>query len=941
MNKLKKAIVSVLILSLIVSCFGFFGISAETPQNTDRTVIGTTDYDEYLKKNSSLADAKNDIKLDVKAFTDSSADVSVEGDSLLIKENGAAEYCVNIPDGGKYNLSVRYVPVNKGETEIKFAFSVNGKSPFFATERLTLPTFWVNQYSEKRYDAIGNELTSPQVISPKGEWWKVTDNTGVETEPFIFSLSGGETKIRLHSFSCDVLLLGIALTVPEQILSYTETVKSNQMKITPSAKRIVIEGEDAVLKTGRDIISKGDNGSVKVSPNSYSNQYLNYIGGKTWSTPLETLYWEVEAEESGWYSIAFSYKQSEVVNGISRRWLKIDGETPFTEAKDIVFNYSTGWQFSEWENSDNKPYYVYLDKGKHTLSLSCTLSEVSKQYAKLNSVVESLGDKYTEIIMITGEAPDENRSYELFRAIPDFQETLKKNIVALDELVKEMQNQSGKRGSQYIAAMQDVMRVLTQMYDSPYLAHQYITDYYSSYTTLSSWLYEMKSMPLSIDRIYFTPYGTKAEGVQVSVFKSLNFGIMRFLKSFIIDYGSVSDVKTDEKLTIWINWGMDQARSLNDLIRDSFTESTGTAVEIKVVSTSLINGLMSGNFPDLVLSQTRTGPIDLGIRGALYDLKQFDDFEKVTERFMRDAVSPYEYGGKCYALPETQNFYMMFYRTDIFETLGLAVPKTWDEFIKATTVIQRNNMQVYLPYAAYTGGVALGGLSLYPTFMVQNNIPIFNQELTKAMIDSETAVGVFDYWTKLYTDYKYMKEADFYNRFRTASIPLGVSLYLPTYMQLSVLAPEIQGRWSLAPIPGFTADNHTVAGAGTGCSIVNKSKNKKQAWKFLKWWTSADTQVRYNNNIESILGSIERVATANVEALQNFAWKSDDLGKIMTQWENLVEIPQVPGGYYLARAIDQSYWEVINGQNNVKDALKKWNKIANSEIKRKIEQYYG
>ena len=61
----------------------------------------------------------------------------------------------------------------------------------------------------------------------------------------------------------------------------------------------------------------------------------------------------------------------------------------------------------------------------------------------------------------------------------------------------------------------------------------------------------------------------------------------------------------------------------------------------------------------------------------------------------------------------------------------------------------------------------------------------------------------------------------------------------------------------------------------------------------------------------------------------------------MTQWENLVEIPQVPGGYYLARAIDQSYWEVINGQNNVKDALKKWNKIANSEIKRKIEQYYG
>ena len=34
----------------------------------------------------------------------------------------------------------------------------------------------------------------------------------------------------------------------------------------------------------------------------------------------------------------------------------------------------------------------------------------------------------------------------------------------------------------------------------------------------------------------------------------------------------------------------------------------------------------------------------------------------------------------------------MYYRKDIMEKLGLSVPKTWEEFKHAATVIQRNNI---------------------------------------------------------------------------------------------------------------------------------------------------------------------------------------------------------------------------------------------------------
>ena len=84
----------------------------------------------------------------------------------------------------------------------------------------------------------------------------------------------------------------------------------------------------------------------------------------------------------------------------------------------------------------------------------------------------------------------------------------------------------------------------------------------------------------------------------------------------------------------------------------------------------------------------------------------------------------------------------------------------------------------------------------------------------------------------MYTDYGYLKEADFYNRFRNGSMPLGIAHY-STYLTIYSAAPEIQGRWSIANVPGFTEDNNYVAGGGTGCAIVKRSKHHKEAWEFL------------------------------------------------------------------------------------------------------------
>jgi ABC-type glycerol-3-phosphate transport system substrate-binding protein len=201
----------------------------------------------------------------------------------------------------------------------------------------------------------------------------------------------------------------------------------------------------------------------------------------------------------------------------------------------------------------------------------------------------------------------------------------------------------------------------------------------------------------------------------------------------------------------------------------------------------------------------------------------------------------------------------------------------------------------------------------------------------------------------MYTKYKIPTEASFYNRFRLGSIPLGIMQYTQ-YTTLAEAAPEIAGRWGIATIPGVERVNEetgetyidqTISGSGTGCSILATTDEDKLdlAWTFIEWWTQAETQSRYNTNVESLIGTISRITTANLEAFENMSWERGDLEILLKQRNWIQEVPEVPGSYYVTRSVDQAFWNVVNGDSTPKDALTKWALESNNEIERKIAEY--
>jgi ABC-type glycerol-3-phosphate transport system substrate-binding protein len=86
-------------------------------------------------------------------------------------------------------------------------------------------------------------------------------------------------------------------------------------------------------------------------------------------------------------------------------------------------------------------------------------------------------------------------------------------------------------------------------------------------------------------------------------------------------------------------------------------------------------------------------PVNYALRGATYDLSQFEDFDEVITQFSPSAMTPYEFNGGYYALPNTHSFLMLFYRTDIFAAQGWDVPATWTDVINLIPELQIQNLK--------------------------------------------------------------------------------------------------------------------------------------------------------------------------------------------------------------------------------------------------------
>ncbi|MBQ4434726.1 MAG: extracellular solute-binding protein, partial [Clostridia bacterium] len=265
---------------------------------------------------------------------------------------------------------------------------------------------------------------------------------------------------------------------------------------------------------------------------------------------------------------------------------------------------------------------------------------------------------------------------------------------------------------------------------------------------------------------------------------------------------------------------------------------------------------------------------------------------------------------------------------------------TWDDLIALLPTIQGNNMSVGVSYPDITNP----DMSVLKSLIYQHGGDIYDDDAKHTLIDTESGVAAFKQYTSLYNDYGLLTIYDFVSRFRTGEMPLGVASYA-TYNTLMVSAPEIRGLWDFTLFPGTLQPDgtidRTVHTDGLCCMMVatDNEQTKKNAWEFMKWWVSADAQVRFGREMESVLGTSARYQTANRDALRQLAWSSSQLKVLEEQMSHTRGFPEIAGGYSTTRHITNAIRRVINTKEDPRETLLNYARTINEEIKIKRREF--
>ena len=925
-------------------------------------------YYDYNNEYASTEKYLGFVEVDATKFTkaDNAKTGKYEGIEAVVLDstNTWVEYKINIPEDGRYGIALDYYQLPNKEKDIEITVSVDGKIPYTEAKQVTIPRIWEDNIDT---DAVPEgsyfECDDPTGMGDdkrpsqkEKQIWTTRDLInlrGLYNEPYQFYLTKGTHTLRLtldrEAFAISKIKLGnktSAKSYSDYIKQYSEKdyVKNGEngdLSITHQAEQTTYKNNIVLYPTY-------DKTNASTLPSNPAYTKLNTIGQSNWTTNGDEIVWNINSKKAGLYKLTFRARQNYNEGMTSYRTLRINGEIPFAEAETLNFKYDQGWyMMTIGDGTDD--YYVYLNEGNNTVSLTCTTGAMAEVLREIQQSVLDLNEIYREIISVTSTEPDIYRDYDLDEQIPTLVDDLKEVKNDLDITFDKVYEITGTEGSQ-ASSIVYVSKIIGELADDPYVIAERLSSLKNGIETLGGLVSTLSSLALEIDYMVFTPKDAEIPSGKVGFLKSTVFTWKQFISSFTVDYNMTGTTEGEDENTepvkVWVSTGRDQAKIINELISDNSeklvtSDGKKISVQLSMVDTgaTLIRATLAGKGPDCALMIPADTPMNLAARGALVSLTDYK--KNIEHEFYPSAFIPFYYNGEYYALPEKQVFDLLFYRTDVFEQYNLTPPKTWDEFYEVMEVLQNANLKVgILEINSANAGVS-AGIVTFEKFLFQNGGTYYNDELSGTRFNEEVAYNAFEQWTELYTKYGLDRQYDFYSRFRTGEMPLAIQSY-GSYNQVKAAAPELNGLWTIAQIPGTVQEDgsidHSDSSVITGCIMLKSAQKKgieEEASVFLKWWVSSETQSAFARELEATLGIAARYDPANINTFETIGWTADEAEVIKSQWKSVTALNQIPGNYVVSRSLTSAFRSVVSGENKARRALTIYNKDMNDEITRK------
>jgi len=852
------------------------------------------------------------------------------------------ELTVSAPANGDYQIMLEYTSGVLNLFENTALISVNGMDAVCA-----LPLLWADVQGEVQADRYGNEVVPEQVMLSQASSAWLEDYEKLSRVPILFPLAAGDNQIKIIPQNQNIYLISAIVVRPAPVIDY-RGYRALYADAIDYGDIIITEGENHRLKSdsyirGRSVASTG------VVPNDPYVKLINAIDDKSYKTAGQKLLYEIDIPADGWYTLTVKYCQPLKAGGVVYRTVEVDGAIPFAEAMDVAFSH-TGMNKYKNRTLDHK---FYLTEGIHTIAFKVTAGPADNAVTELLCIINEINDTGVVMRKIKGSNSDDtaridvNRTWDIIQYMPDILDDMERwrgGILAVYGELKTLSGAEPSYAGDLKLAAQNLARLISEPREIPNRSSLLSDGSGSAAQLASGVLQKLLEQNLSIDRFYLHGEDIEPPSPDARFWKSVMTAIRQFYYSFTpVMNDSTNISNSGEILTVWVGKPSQYVEALRTLTAQDFTVRTGIDVVFSIMPDekriTLANS--TGSNPDVALSLSYYRPAEFAMRGMAMDLLQFDDFpDWYGNEYNIASLAPMAYEDGVFGASETQEFYVMFYRRDILEALGLEVPDTWDDVRRMMPTLLRNSMNFNHPLANNVGYKSFESTGM---FIFQNGGDYYSTDgLTANFNDPATLRGLRE-MTDLFITYGMAQNVpSFFNAFRSGSIPIGIGNF-STYLQLQVAAPELAGRWDIAPVPGtvwpdgetrryYSADN-------TSAMIFSNSKMKEEAYGFLKWWLSGETQIKYSQSLQIKYGPDFVWNTGNHTAFSQMPYPLRHKEIILEQWQWQREALRHPASYILEREVSNAWIDIVTKGMAFQPRIDDATLAANREMRRKLIEF--
>lgn len=854
--------------------------------------------------------------------------------STLLKQGESLSFTAEVPADGTYFLWFDVAvhaesPQPEGQLRLN---SLNTTSDIYA---FTLPIYYRNSTDTFPVDRYGNDALISQVRDVRWSTATIWDSTFSQPTPTQLTLSNGK-----HTFQFTLVqgtaYIGTLFLVPFSPYPSYDTYLTQHPATDSDGVLLTIEAERPTYKNSTSVRPNTDR-SLAVTPYDTYCQLLNTLGGDSWKKSGTTVFYEINVPQTGFYALTLRALQSTRSNFTVFRRITVNGIVPFDALNAVPFDYSAGWV------DHTLPHKIFLEAGSNIIGIEATNAPYLRAIETIQDALLDINALSLEVRRLTGNQRDPFKEWQMTNYIPDIRERLNQIAQNLtndkDALLSGEKNASPERMT-YQIAIDNLLFLAQDPNQIPTTMSRLSEGSGSSAQLLGSLLPLLQDQPLALDKLFVHSPNLLPPTPTVPIATSLLEDYRRFLYSFKPSPFQSLKAQGDE-LDVWVNRPRQYVNLLQLMADTSFTPQTGTRVKFSIMpdQTKLILANVANIQPDIALGISTNIPSELAVRNALYDLRRFPGFDSFIRIYSPGALLAYILNESVYALPETQDFWVTYYRKDILNSLNIPVPNTWNDVLAILPELQRYGMNYATPLSSGSG---LKGYLLTAPYLFNYGATLYSDDGLASGLQSESAISAIQFMADSFTIYGMpLTTANFYQDFRYGTVPIGIS-NMDTYIKLVTTAPEISGAWDIGLYPATVLADGTQNRYATGsaqASIMFANTDKPQeGWQFLQWWMSAETQSEFQEQLILNYGREYLWFSANLEAFESLAIPENHRATILEQWQWLQEPVRPPASYMQERELSNVWNRIVFDGVNTRVALDRAIILINREITRKMEE---